>query len=128
MFARSTTVAIASLVLVGFAGCGPAKLDETKTLQVDSDAQILQLDPQAKPQSLRVQFESARSPVTVLLVKASDVPGPDDAVYVSTDKAIAFMKGEKSGEFSGEVPANTATVVIVRDAKGQTSVKVHITN
>jgi hypothetical protein len=116
------------LVLVGFAGCGPAKLDETKTLQVDSDAQILQLDPQAKPQSLRVQFESARSPVTVLLVKASDVPGPDDAVYVSTDKAIAFMKGEKSGEFSGEVPANTATVVIVRDAKGQTSVKVHITN
>ena len=127
MFARSI-FGLASLGILGLAGCGPAKLDVSQTYEIADQGQILRLDAQPKPQTIRIQFESTQSPVTVLLIKDTEVLGNDDAMYVSTDKAIAFKKGEKSGDFTGEVPANTATTVIIREAKGRTTVKIHITN
>jgi hypothetical protein len=129
MFARSIVAVALSLGLAWITGCGPARLDMLQTYQIADDAQILKLDPQPKPQTIRIRFESSQSPVTVLLVKAADAPGTDVEIAMApTDKAIAFKKGEKTGDFTGEVPANTATFVIIREAKGKTSVKVHITN
>ncbi|HEY2909726.1 MAG TPA: hypothetical protein VGI99_05745 [Gemmataceae bacterium] len=130
MFARSTIVAIASVGFLGLAGCGPAKLDMSQTYEMTSDdARILRLDPQPKPQTIHIQFESTQALVTVLLAKAADATGSnEDAAMTPIDKAIAFKKGEKSGDFTGEVPPNTATVVIIRDVQGKTSVKVHVTN
>lgn len=113
--------------LVALAGCGPAKLDVTKTYTLESEPQIIFLDAQPKPQKITIEFESSASPITVLLIKDADVPKDEDG-FIPTSKAIAFKSGEKAATFSGDVPENTATRVIIRNASTKTSVKVRVTN
>ena len=114
--------------LVALAGCGPAKLDVTKTYTLDAgEPQIIFLDAQPKPQKITVEFESSASPITVLLIKDEDVPKDEDG-FISTSKAIASKSNEKAATFSGDVPEKTASRVIIRNASGKTSVKVRVTN
>ena len=113
--------------LVALAGCGPAKLDVTKTYTLEGEPQIIFLDAQPKPQKITVEFESSASPITVLLIKDADVPKDEDG-FIPTSKAIAFKSGEKAATFSGDVPENTATRVIIRNASNKSSVKVRVTN
>ena len=127
MFLRALAP-IFAVGLVTLAGCGPAKLDVTKTYTVEAgEPQIVFLDAQPKPQKITVEFESSASPITVLLIKDADVPKDEDG-FIPTSKAIAFKSGEKSATFSGDVPENTASRVIIRNANSKTSVKLRVTN
>jgi len=126
MFLRFSALAL-GIGLVAVAGCGPAKLDVNKTYTLDSgDTQFVILDAQSKPQKITVEFESSAD-LTVMLIKSSDL-GKDEDNFVDVKKAIAFKKGEKSGSFSGDVPENTETHVIVRNPSAKANVKLHITN
>ena len=128
MFARPFAFLLAS-GLVALSGCGPAKLDVEKTYTLDSgDAKIVLLDAQSKQQNITVAFESTDSPIIVLLLKDSDLQKDDDGSFMATSKAVAFKSGEKNSSFTAEVPANTASRVIIRGAASKTTVKVHITN
>src|SRR5205823_5405587 len=125
MFARSSffILAIATLSL---AGCGPAKLDVTKNYTLD-DPKIVILDAQPKVQNIKVDFE-ADNPVIVLLVKDADLPKDDEGGWTAPNKAMASKPEGKSGTLTVEVPANTATRVVVRSSSGKATVKLHITN
>jgi hypothetical protein len=124
MMLRSSCLLFAA-GLVALSGCGPAKLDVTKTYTMDGTPQLVILDAQPKPQKITVEFESTGAEVTVLLIKKSDCPEGEEA-FVPTAKAIASKK-DKSGTITGEVPEKTETLVIVRGGT-KTDVKLHITN
>ena len=121
----------ATILAVGFAslsGCGPAKLDVTKTLDLNTeDAKAILLDAQSKPQKINVEFEATNGTVYVLLFKDADVAKDEDGI-VPANKALGSKANEKSGSFAVDVPENTATRVVVRNASGKTDVKVHVTN
>ena len=123
-FARAIALLRAAW-LVALSGCGPAKLDVTKDYTVD-EPKIVLLDAQSKPQKITVEFES-NSPITVLLIKDSEIPKDEDGSLTPTNKAMMSKAGEKSGSFTADVPENTATRVVVK-SNTTSKVKLHITN
>lgn len=115
-------------VLVIVAGCGPARLDETRTYELDPGgvhAQSIELSAQPKPQTMKVEYDSSAAEVDVGLFKAADATNFESA---DMTKAMKAETGKTSGSFTVEVPENTATTLVVGNPKGKTSVKVHITN
>lgn len=112
------------------AGCGPAKLNESKTLSLEpGDPKALDLPAQPKPQKITVEY-SATEEVTVIVIKEADAKGPDGLlnadVKVNRDKALASKTG-KGETFSVDVPENTAVRVIFF-VKKKTDVTVKLTN
>lgn len=129
MLARTVCSCILVGTALGFGGCGPARLDETKEYQMEPGlARALDLGAQSKPQTLNVEFASSDGAISVLVVKKDDAPSEDDLISVPSSKAIASKVNETSGSFTAEVPANTATRVIVRDAEKKASVTLKVTN
>lgn len=105
-------------------GCQPPRLDESKSYKMGpGDANLLALPAISKAQTLKVEFTSSKSEVTVYVAK--DV-GKDDETPKKED--TLEMKKGKAETFSVEVPANTATRVIVRDAHETTDVTLKVTN
>ena len=81
-----------------------------------------------KPQTIKVDFE-ADNPVIVLVVKDADLSKDDDGGFFPANKPLAASKsGEKKGEFSAELPANTAARVVARASGGKATIKLHVTN
>jgi hypothetical protein len=114
--------------LLALAGCGPAKLDETKTLVIDpaeSPARSVILSAQPKAQAVTVEFESTADEVNVGVFKDADAK---DLNTVAWAKAIKAETGKKSGTFTADIPENTAAQVVVGESKKKTDVKVHVTN
>src|SRR6266700_2315065 len=105
MLCRLLPVALVAFV---FAGCGPAKLDESKTLSLSGEtpAKSIDLDAQSKPQTITVDFSSSAGDVSVLVFKKSDAPTDDDLLSAPPNKAIAMKKG-KADTFTAEIPENT---------------------
>ena len=99
-----TRAAVSVVVAVGFltaAGCGPAKLDETRTYTLDpkaDSARALDLPAQPKPQTVTVEYTSSEDGIEVGLYKAADV-GKD--LLVTPSKALKAEKGKKSGTLVG---------------------------
>jgi hypothetical protein len=124
MMLRSSCLLLAA-GLVALSGCGPAKLDVTKTYTLDGAPQMVILDAQPKPQKITVEFESSAAEVTVMLIKKSDVPEGEES-FVPIAKAIVSKK-DKTGTITGDVPEKTETLVLVRGGT-KTDVKLHITN
>ena len=127
MCARAILTVLLLTSLVGLSGCGPAKLDETMKITVDSGGnpgRIFELDPQPKPQTITLEFESSTTEVTVALFNASATVF---AERIDLSKAIKGERG-KSGKFTVDVPANTETKVVVGEASKSTEVKLHMTN
>jgi len=126
MFARLFSVGVIALA---FAGCGPAKLDVTKTYNVggETPAQAIELTAQSQPQTINVEFSSTTREVTVMVVKMDDAKTVDD-LFGSEKKAIAFKKA-KSDSFTAEVPANTPVWVgVVAGPGDKTDVTLKVTN
>jgi hypothetical protein len=129
VFARAVFAGFLAIAVLQLAGCGPAKLYEKKQYQMEPGlARAMDLSAQSKPQTLSVEFSSSDGKVSVLVVKQEDAPSEDDLIGVPASKAIASKVRETSGSFTAEVPANTATRVIVRDAEKNTDVTLHVTN
>lgn len=125
---RSSLLALALGLLL--TGCGPAKLNETKTLKLDKEtmATSLSLPAQSKPQTITVEFNSSEGEVTVGVFKKEDIKTDDDMTTVALSKALASKKG-KSESFTVDVPENTATRVVARGhTAAKTDVTVKVTN
>ena len=128
MVFRRASVA-AAFLLASINGCGPAKLDVSKTVYVggDGDIQILELDTQSKPQTINVEFSSSGGEVSVFLYKEEDIRGNSGIENANPAKALGKATNRKEDRFSVQVPANTATKVIIQSVK-KTEVKIKITN
>ena len=127
MLARITAAA-AMAGLLTLSGCGPAKLDESRNWTLDpggDSTRALDLPAQSKPQVLTVDFESSAAEVNVGVFKDADAAKLDDVPWT---KAIKAETGKKSGTFTADVPANTATRVVVGNTTKKTEVKVQVTN
>lgn len=125
MIARVILLSAALVGILSLAGCGPAKLDVSKTYTIDAGgAQPIDLDPQSKPQTITVDYESSDGEVRVGVFNAADA-GNIDSIQFS--KAIKEEKGQK-GTLQADVPANTATRIVVEGRLKKTEVKLHITN
>src|SRR5437879_10903204 len=103
----SAAVALVALGLLSQTGCGPAKLNETRTWELDGgDGNSILLPAVSKPQTVKVEFTSSEGEVSVLLVKEDDLPkgSAEDAILgVEASKALGKANG-KSGNYSAEVP------------------------
>ena len=129
MLSRLLALAISILLL---AGCGPAKLDVSKTYNVgpNNPAQGIELAAQSKPQTINIEFSSSAGEVSVYVLKKSDYPDPDgnDLVTADSKKAIAAKKG-KAESFSAEIPENTAVwVAILNVGSEKSDVQIKINN
>ena len=129
MLARLVPVVAIALGLASLSGCGPDKLNVEKTLNLSAEypARSVDMPPQKKAQTITVDFTSSAD-VLVLLFKEDDAKGDDAILTAGEAKALGKQKG-KSGSFSAEVPANTATRVVARDPAGaKADVQIKITN
>ena len=127
MLARLIPICVVALVLVG---CGPAKLDVSKTYTLggDTTAQAIELDPQAKPQTINVEFSTTGDEVEVAVFKKADAKTIDDVAMADSKKALASKKG-KSDSFSVDIPENTGAWVAVRALSGKKQdVQIKVTN
>jgi hypothetical protein len=114
--------------LVALSGCGPARLEETKTLAADpAESPYLELPAQPVPQTIKVEYDSSACEVDIGLYKASEVREGNEG-HADVKKAMKGESGKKSGSFSVDVPEKTATKLIINSAKVKTNVKVHLTN
>jgi len=119
-------VGVVALVL---AGCGPAKLDVSKTYSLSGKdpAFSVELDAQSKPQTINVEFSSSAADVSVFVMKKADVPADDDLLIADEKKALILKKG-KADSFSVDIPENTPVRVIVRMETKPTEVQLKVTN
>lgn len=112
------------------AGCGPGKLDQTRTVTLDTEtgAQVIFLGAQPKPQTITVDFSSSDKEVRVLVFKRQDAKTPEEGFEADPKLALA-SKQAQADTFSVEVPADTALAVVIRGAQApKTSVTVKLTN
>lgn len=115
------------LVSVGWPGCGPARLDVVRTIELEpAVAHLLELPAQSAAQTITVEFSSDQN-VHVLLFRAADVPDADAASSVAANRALAAQKGTQ-GRFAADVPAKTATYLILRDSPKKARVEVKVSN
>jgi hypothetical protein len=127
MPSRLPALALATTALAFF-GCGPSKLNETKTWEMDGgDAKALDLPAVSRPQKINVEFNSSDADIYVYLFKEEDAKEDEGILGADAKKALDFKKG-RSGSFSVDVEANTATRVIVRGVQGKTTVTLKVNN
>ena len=116
---------LAPLVLVLLAGCGPAKLNESRTYSmVPGTPQGFDPPVIGTAQTLTVEFTSSAADVTVYVVK-DPPPEMDDPPAANDVLATGTGKG---GTVTAAVPAKTAVRVMVGGAKGKTDVVLKVTN
>jgi hypothetical protein len=120
-------LAVVALTLLALAGCGPAKLDVTKSFTLeDSAAQVIDLDPQPKPQTVTVEFTSSAGEVYVYLIKDFK---KDDGLDAAPKQAQTLAsKLAKEGTISADVGEKTPVRVAVRNPNAKTEVTVKVTN
>jgi hypothetical protein len=121
----------AFVVALGFlapAGCGAAKLDETKTVVVEPrENKACILPAQPRPQRLTVEFESD-NPVDVAVYKGEDVQGEDKLSSPPVSKALATQSAATKGTLTVDLGPDVATSVVVSGLGKGANVKLHMTN
>ncbi|QJW98973.1 hypothetical protein [Frigoriglobus tundricola] len=121
-------LALIALGLLSAAGCGPAKLNENKTLTLDAgDAKGLDFPAISNAQTITIDFKSSAGEVSVYLFNEADAKGEDGLLTSDPKKALGLKKG-KEGSFEVNVPEKTATRIIVRGANEKTTVTLKATN
>lgn len=126
MFARSLTAALAAALTLAAAGCGPPVLDEKRSLSVAPGMpRAVDLPAVAKPQTVTVRYD-APAAVNVYVLKTADFG--DLNAEIPAAKALAKATGGKAGTLTADVPANTATRVVVDATDRKADVELHVTN
>jgi len=129
MLVRLVPAAALAVGVLCLTGCGPGKLDQSRSWEIDNgEAKAIDLPAIAKPQNIKVEFTSSDSDVYVLLVKEADAKGDEGLMDISNGAKALGKKDGKSGDFTAEIPENTPTRVIVRGAQKKTKVDLKITN
>jgi hypothetical protein len=116
-----------TLTLLWVGGCGPKRLNVSKTFNVDGDMPYLEFDAQPKPQTIQVEFTSTGE-VSVLLYKEEDLRGKDALINAKPEKALGKVIKGTEGRFSAEVPPNSATRLVIDGGIKKAEVKVKVTN
>jgi len=126
MLARPALFAVALALLLS-AGCGPPKLNESRSWSMSTgEVNAIDLPAIAKDQKVTVEFTSS-SEVSVVAMKEADAKGEKGLENPDETKALGKARG-KSGEFSFDVPAKTAVRVIVGGVAAKADVTVKVTN
>jgi hypothetical protein len=124
---RSASLALV-LSLLAAAGCGAGRLNVEKKytpLEV-GETKAIDLDPQSKAQTIKVEFTSNPARVTVYLIKSE---GKESELKETPSKEITLGKESgKEGKFQVEVPANTRIRVLVTEGATTTDVTVKLSN
>lgn len=116
---------VAALALLVPAGCGPAKLDETKTWTLEpGDVQSITSPAQPRPQRITVEFES-NEPVDVGIFKADDATNLNS---LPVSKALAIERNKTTGTLTADLGPDVSTTVTVGALSKKATVKVHVTN
>ena len=129
MRTRSALIVFVAALLFA-AGCGVAKLNETKTLTLNTKvgAASLDLPAQSKAQKITVEFASSDGDVFVGAFKLEDTKDDEAMTIAASSKALGSKRG-KADSFTVDVPENTAVRVIAREhAAAKTDVTVKVTN
>jgi hypothetical protein len=117
---------LAAIAFLPLAGCGPAKLDITKTYKVvPGDTQFVILPAQPKPQRITVEYE-ADQPVEIGVYKSDDVKDQDTAL--PTSKALKVEKATTTGTVAVDLNPDVSVTVTVTGLGKEAGVKLHITN
>ncbi|HEX4607475.1 MAG TPA: hypothetical protein VH092_04645 [Urbifossiella sp.] len=125
MPARLLTPVVA-VALFAAAGCGPAKLDEKKSYEVDPrETKFVTLPAQPKPQRLTVEFESDE-PIEIGVYKDDDIK--DREAPLPTSKAFVVEKTKTSGTVTVDLGPDVSTTVTVTALGKKANVKLHMTN
>lgn len=120
-------LAVLALGLFALSGCGPAKLDVSKSFTLeDQAAQVIDLDPQPKPQTVTVEFSSSAGEVYVYLIK--DFKERDGLETAPTKAQTLVSKQAKEGSVSADVGEKTAVRVVVRNPNAKTDVTLKVSN
>ncbi len=125
MLVRFTFV-LCALGLLSATGCGPAKLNQSQTVNLDTgDTKAIDLNAQPKPQKITVEFASSAGDVSVFVYKEADAKGEAGLLNADVNKAKALATKKSKGEtFTVDVPENTAVRVIFQaDKKADVTVK-----
>ncbi len=126
MFARILPVLVMSIGLATLSGCGPDRLDFSKTVTLEAvEFKMYDLDAQSKPQTFTIKYESTPEPVTISVYRTDDAKEPDMAKPAN---ALGSESGKTSGTFTVPIPAKTAVRVVISGAKKKTEVKLNLTN
>jgi hypothetical protein len=118
---------VVALALLLAAGCGPPKLNESRTWNLAAgEVNSLDLPAIATAQKVHVEFTSTGE-VAVIAMKEEDAKGNSGLMNADVSKALGKGQG-KSGEFSFDVPAKTPVRVIVGGIGPKSEVTLKVTN
>lgn len=131
MFHRHAPIALLAIALIWVSGCGPGKLNETRTWELEGDeTRAIDLPAQTKPQTITVEYSSPEE-VTVYVFKEEDARGEEGLLNAPANSKKCLPPSPKRGKsesFSVDIPENTATRVVVRPSGKATKVDLKITN
>lgn len=135
MLARLSFVAAAAVVFLGLAGCGPGRLDETKTFTLDMKAEELKMFHTARQsveQKLTVEV-TADNEVDVYVIATKDEEAFVGSIGYKgrSAKSLGSKEKIKSDTLSVTVPPNTEVSVAVdlgSNTTTPTQVKLRMTN
>jgi hypothetical protein len=128
MLVRIVCVAVIAVGPFLLAGCGPAKLDASKSWKLEpGEARSIDVGAQSKPQTITVEYASSAGEVTVCVFKEADCKTDDDLLDTPTSKAIVSKKG-KGESFTADIPENTAVRVVARNPSETSNVDLKVTN
>lgn len=106
-------------------GCGPAKLDEKKTADLDTgDIKAFNLPAQPKPQRITVEYE-ATNPIEISVYKADDAKNLES---LPASKALKTEKATTNGTLAVDLGPDVATTVVVSALSKKATVTLHMTN
>jgi hypothetical protein len=130
MLLRVVSLSIVTVGILLLSGCGAGKLEVSKTMALGAnvEAMSIDLDAQSKPQTLYIEFTSNGGEVSVYVFKEEEARGEDGLATARGTKAIAKKTDSKGDNFTADIPANTATRVIVRCGGRTAEVKIRVTN
>lgn len=116
--------------LLALSGCGPAKLEVSKTKAIEPlDYELIGLNKQGQDQKITVEID-ATEPVNVLLIDSSAEKGFE--LLSPTDQEGKAKYGKKKAikkdSLTADVPANTAVTVAIGGGTKKSEVKFTITN
>lgn len=119
---------LAVLLMPGLSGCGPNRLNVSKTYTLDvHEGRAIDLEPQRQPQKINIEFSVSDGEARVLVFRAEDAPGDEGIMEAPVSKALANQRGSQ-GSFSVDLPANTRARVVVRDLSKKAQVTLKVTN
>ncbi len=129
----SVRLAFAMILVAGLSvvGCTrAAKLDAKSSYDLSGEepAKAMILDPQPKAQKLTIDFKSSDGDVTVLVFKDADVPKGDSGLIEADAKKALGQKKGKADSFTVDVPENTGTQIVIRNADKKTKVDLAVNN